>query len=223
PAPPAPPAPPAAPAPAPLAAPAPPSERTIALERTSFFQELELDRILAAFRLNPYDILECPLEADAKTVTKIYRKKSLLIHPDKVKDPRAVQAFDLLKKASSVLLDSEQRDTLDEVVISARVMVLQDMKLPADVAAEDERLQDLVPSFEERVRKRTKELMVDDELRRRRSIKMQHESEGEEQRRKEAAALERKRKAEEKETWENGREERVAGWRTFAKSGAKKK
>ena len=155
-----------------------------------------------------------------------------------------MQAFDLLKKASSVLLDSEQRDTLDEVVISARVMVLQDMKLPADVAAEDERLQDLVPSFEERVRKRTKELMVDDELRRRRSvrlrpwnpllhsltlqcplrsIKMQHESEGEEQRRKEAAALERKRKAEEKETWENGREERVAGWRTFAKSGAKKK
>jgi DnaJ family protein C protein 8 len=52
---------------------------------------------------------------------------------------------------------------------------------------------------------------------------MQHESEGEEQRRKEAAALERKRKAEEKETWENGREERVAGWRTFAKNGAKKK
>lgn len=56
-----------------------------------------------------------------------------------------------------------------------------------------------------------------------RSIKLQHESEGEEQRRKEAAAAERKRKAEEKETWESGREERVAGWRSFAKGGGKKK
>lgn len=41
---------------------------------------------MAAFKLNPYDVLEASMEADAKEITKIYRKKSLLIHPDKVKD-----------------------------------------------------------------------------------------------------------------------------------------
>lgn len=56
-----------------------------ARERNSLFQQLEIDRILSAFRLNPYDVLEVPLEADDKEINKIYRKKSLLIHPDKVK------------------------------------------------------------------------------------------------------------------------------------------
>lgn len=60
-------------------------QRAFALERTSLLQQLEIDRILSAFRLNPYDVLEVPLEADDKEINKIYRKKSLLIHPDKVK------------------------------------------------------------------------------------------------------------------------------------------
>lgn len=59
--------------------------RAFALERTSLLQQLEIDRILGAFRLNPYDVLEVPLEADDKEINKIFRKKSLLIHPDKVK------------------------------------------------------------------------------------------------------------------------------------------
>lgn len=61
-------------------------EKFLSREKMAFFQELEMDRILHAFKLNPYDILECPMEADDKMITKIYRRKSLLIHPDKVKD-----------------------------------------------------------------------------------------------------------------------------------------
>lgn len=66
------------------------------------------------------------------------------------------------------MLDPEQRATLDEVVMSARIMILQELKLPSDIGNDDARLADLQPTLEERVRKRTKELMVDDELRRRR-------------------------------------------------------
>lgn len=61
-------------------------EKLLSREKMAFFQELEMDRVLNAFKLNPYDILECPMEADDKMITKIYRRKSLLIHPDKVKD-----------------------------------------------------------------------------------------------------------------------------------------
>lgn len=70
-------------------------EKKLSRERIHFFQELELDRVLNAFKLNPYDILECPMEADDKTITKIYRKKSLLIHPDKVNDRAYAQSHGL--------------------------------------------------------------------------------------------------------------------------------
>jgi DnaJ-class molecular chaperone len=35
-------------------------------------------------------------------IKKIYRKKSLLVHPDKCKHEKAQEAFDVLKKAQEV-------------------------------------------------------------------------------------------------------------------------
>ena len=48
--------------------------------------------------MNPYDILDLTQDADEKTIQKSYRKKSLLIHPDKMTEDqaRAEEAFDLL-------------------------------------------------------------------------------------------------------------------------------
>lgn len=194
-------------------------EKKLSREKIQFFQELEMERILTAFKLNPYDILECPIEADEKQITKIYRKKSLLIHPDKVKDSRAEHAFSLLKQASIHLLDEKKRNSLDEVVMSARVLCLRELGLPANTESEDQRLRGLIPSFDERVRKETKEMMIDDEVRRRRAIRIQLATEGEEQRKRENAENERKRKVEEKEQWENNRQDRIDNWRQFQKGG----
>lgn len=168
-------------------------------------------------------MLEVPLEADDKEINKIYRKKSLLIHPDKVKHERAVEAFDLLKKASSHLLDEDKRKALDETVLDARLMVLKELNLPFSTAHDDPRLNNLTPSWDERVRGATKELMVDDELRRRKAIRIQHQAEGEVQRKKEQAVEERKRKADHDAAWEKTRDHRVADWRAFQKGGKKKK
>ncbi|SNX81341.1 uncharacterized protein MEPE_00046 [Melanopsichium pennsylvanicum] len=198
-------------------------KRAFALERTSLLQQLEIDRILGAFRLNPYDVLEVPLEADDKEINKIYRKKSLLIHPDKVKHERAVEAFDLLKKASSHLLDEEKRKVLDETVMDARLMVLKELNLPFATPYDDVRLTNLTPTWDERVRKATKELMVDDELRRRKAIRIQHQTEGEAQRKKEQAVEDRKRKVEQEAAWEQTRDHRVADWRAFQKGKGKKR
>ncbi|CAO1623125.1 unnamed protein product [Sympodiomycopsis kandeliae] len=210
-------------------------DRLLALESTAFFRELEIDRILSAFKLNPYDILEVSMEADTKELNKIYRKKSLLIHPDKVRVgstgdvedlyQRAVEAFDLLKKASTHLLDEEKRKILDETVMSARFLVLKEQfNLPPDTDPKTSSiLQSCTPSFEERVRKQTKELMIDDELRKRKLTKLRHKMEGEEERKKEEEIQKRKRKAEEKEKWEDNRDERIAGWRAFSKNGSGKK
>lgn len=106
-------------------------------------------------------------------------------------------------------------------------MCLKDLGLPPDTTSDDPRLQRLAPSFDERVRKGTKEIMIDDELRRRRfekaaqwdctdscfirAIRLQHAAEGEEMRKREEAAEERKRKAEEKDDWEKNRDSRING------------
>jgi len=188
------------------------------------WQELEIDRILSAFKLNPYSILDVPMEADPKEITKVYRKKSLLIHPDKVKHERAVEAFDLLKKASTHLLDEEKRKSLDETVMAARIVALKEFGLPPTIAADDERVLALGSgALEERVRAKTKEIMIDDEVQRRRAIRLQHAAEGAAERKREEAIEERKRKADEKEQWEATRDERVAGWRSFQKGGKKRR
>ncbi|KAK0529655.1 DnaJ subfamily C member 8 [Tilletia horrida] len=198
--------------------------KNLTRERTSMWQELEIDRILSAFKLNPYSVLDVSMEADAKEITKVYRKKSLLLHPDKVKHERAVEAFDLLKKASTQLLDEEKRKSLDETVMAARIVALKELGLPPTIAPDDERIEALGPgALEERVRAKTKEIMIDDEVQRRRAIRLQHAAEGAEQRKREEAVEERKRKADEKEQWEATRDERVAGWRTFQKGNKKRK
>ncbi|CAD6968884.1 unnamed protein product, partial [Tilletia controversa] len=101
--------------------------KNLTRERTTMWQELEIDRILSAFKLNPYSVLDVHMEADSKEITKVYRKKSLLLHPDKVKHERAVEAFDLLKKASTHLLDEDKRKNLDETVMAARIVTLKEL------------------------------------------------------------------------------------------------
>lgn len=113
---------------------------------------------------------------------------------------------------------------LDETVLSARYLVLKEhLNLPVSTPSDSPSLAGLNPTFEERVRLATRDLMIDDELRRRKSLRAQHAMEGEEERKREAAVEERKRKAEQKERWEDTREERVAGWREFSKTGKGKR
>lgn len=94
--------------------------------------------------------------------------------------------------------------------MSARILCLKELGLPADTLPDDVRLHGMLPTFDERVRKGTKEIMIDDELRRRRAVRIQHAAEGEEQRKREDAIAERKRKAEESEQWERTRDDRIS-------------
>src|SRR5438034_3560145 len=61
-----------------------------------------------------------------------YRKKSLLIHPDKTKNPSAPDAFDRLKKAQVTLLDEAQRKHLDECIADARSLLIRKHKYTLD-------------------------------------------------------------------------------------------
>ncbi|GAA5821622.1 hypothetical protein JCM11251_000939 [Rhodosporidiobolus azoricus] len=205
-------------------------EKILNQEASQVTREAEVYRVLGAFKLNPYEILDLNLLPGAgvtdSDIQRTYRKKSLLIHPDKLKHPRGIEAFDLLKKAQAELSDPAKKKPLDEIIQDARMLVLRGMGLPRETPDEHEKLRagskDMGgESLREKVRKKTKELLIEEELRRRRVNKMTMIAEGAEAKRQEDAVTERKRKAEEKERWEETREDRVTDWRKF--QGGKKK
>src|ERR1700753_3759149 len=95
-------------------------------------QDAEIDRIMKAFRLDAYAVLDLQPGVPESDIKMTYRKKSLLIHPDKTSNPQAPDAFDRLKKAQTELMDEKHRQRLDESIADARMLLIRDGKWPVD-------------------------------------------------------------------------------------------
>ncbi|KAF8515419.1 DnaJ-domain-containing protein [Hysterangium stoloniferum] len=198
-------------------------DKLLSREASAFQREIEVERILKAFKLNPYDILDIDEGTTPEGIKKKYRQLSLFIHPDKTPHARAPEAFDLLKKAESELTDKDKREELDAVIRQARLLLLKELSLPTSIPDDDDRLHTLQPSFKSRLRVKSKELLIEEEVARRKAIKMNLANEGLEAKRKEEEINQKKRKAEEDKNWEENREQRVDSWRSFASAPKKKK
>lgn len=144
-----------------------------------------------------------------------YRKKSLLIHPDKTKNPSAPDAFDRLKKAQTALLDEAQRKHLDECIADARSLLIRKYKYTLDSPELK------TDEFRKEWRAKTVEVLIEAEARKRRQLKAQMQEEGREKRKEDEELEQRKRKREQEKNWEDTRDERIGSWREFQK-GAKK-
>ena len=180
-------------------------------------QDREIERIMSSFILDPYSVLDIQPGVPPEEIKKVFRKKSLLIHPDKTKNPRASDAFDRLKKAEKELMDDTKRGSLDNLIAAARKAVITEQKI-------DEKTDYIKGDlFWTDVREKTKKFLIDDELRRRKAKKLQMEQEGRERQEAEDAANEAKRKREAEKEWEATRESRVDNWRNFSKTGPEKK
>ncbi|KAL4064414.1 DnaJ-domain-containing protein [Scleroderma citrinum] len=209
-------------------------EQLLSREASAFQRELEVERILKAFKLNPYDILDLDVTAKPEDIKRKYRQLSLFIHPDKTPHPRAPDAFDILKKAEAELSDTTQREELDAAIASARATLLRSLSLPTGLTDDDPRLlnfaddpkmqaQGLTTPWKIMLREKIKEVLIEEEVRRRKAIKMNLANEGLEARKKEEEVVAKKRKAEEDKAWEESREQRVDSWRSFTNNSKKKK
>ncbi|KAH9972818.1 DnaJ-domain-containing protein [Lactifluus volemus] len=198
-------------------------DRLLNREASAIQRELEVDRILSAFKLNPYDILDLETSAKADDIKKKYRQLSLFIHPDKCSHERAPDAFDVLKKAESELSDTGKREELDAAINQARSILLKGLSLPTSTPDDHPKLKGLTPPFKAQLRQKSKDLLIEEELRRRRAVKMNLANEGFEARKKEEEVTAKKRKAEDDAKWEETREQRVGSWRTFTNTSKKKK
>ncbi|KAF9223775.1 DnaJ-domain-containing protein [Gyrodon lividus] len=209
-------------------------DQLLSREASAFQRELEVERILKAFKLNPYDILDLDDTAKPEDIKRKYRQLSLFIHPDKTPHPRAPDAFDFLKKAEAELSEPAKRAELDATIASARSTLLRSLSLPPNLTDDDPRVknlasdptmmaQGLTTPWKTMLKEKIKEVLIDEEVRRRKAIKMNLANEGLEARKKEEEVASRKRKAEEDKAWEETRESRVDSWRSFSNTSKKKK
>ncbi|KAJ9520567.1 hypothetical protein QJQ45_007427 [Haematococcus lacustris] len=208
----------------------------------AFFGELkdvdrdnEVNRILWAFKLNPFEKLNLRFDAPIEDVRKQYRKLSLMVHPDKCKHPQATAAFDLLGEAQKELMNDEKREHLLAVLNMAKEDVLKAWRKETkhdnlvrvasflnDAGKEGvQAAWEKTDEFHERWRLKGRELLASAEWRKRRLGKRMKE----ETARLEGVAAEsrdkaKKTKAVEKE-WEATREQRVGTWREFMADASK--
>ncbi|KAI2637133.1 DnaJ domain-containing protein [Hypomontagnella submonticulosa] len=181
-------------------------------ESKEFDKDAEIDRILKAFRLDAYAVLDLNPGIPESDIKMAYRKKSLLIHPDKTKNPQAPEAFDRLKKAQTELMDEKHRERLDEAIADARMLLIRENKWTVDspeLKTED---------FAKKWREKTREVLIDNELRRKRQMKAQMQEEGREQRKVDQELEDRKRKRQHEQDWESTRDQRIDSWRQFQKT-----
>jgi DnaJ family protein C protein 8 len=125
----------------------------------------------------------------------------------------------IFPQAESELSDKDKREELDAVINQARSLVLKVLTLPISTSDTDPQLKNLNPPFKAQLRAQSKELLIDEEVRRRkyvnsviipyptinifhRAIKMNLANEGLEARKKDEEVATRKRKVEEDKNWE---------------------
>ena len=85
-------------------------------------RKLEIDRILAAFKLDPFAVLGLPYNCTGVQIQKHFRRVSLKCHPDKVAPglrDTAQEAFAKLQAAKSSLLKAKTRLLINEMVDTA--------------------------------------------------------------------------------------------------------
>ena len=174
---------------------------------------------MKAFRVNSYDVLDLQPGVPDEDIKKTYRKKSLLIHPDKSTNPNAQEAFDRLAKAYQGLLDEKKRADLDEAISDARMLLIRERKLTVD----SEEVKDPDVNFMKAWKDKVKVVLADMEERKRRQMKAQMQEEGRQQRKEEEEAAERKRKRDHEQDWEKTRDRRIDSWRDFQKKGTQDK
>ena len=108
-------------------------------------------------------------------------------------------------------MDEKARARLDEAIADARMLLMRERKLTVD----SPEMRDMDEELKVAWRRKTVEVLIDNEHRRRKQVKAQMQEEGREQKKQEEEVEARKRKRDHEVAWENSREGRIGSWREF--------
>jgi len=185
------------------------------------------DEIIARILRTPYDpkqgkgsawhILQISPDAEGTEVTKVYRKLSVLIHPDKCKNELASEAFQVLVKAYNDTKDPNYSDKFADVIQDAKNRVRKARKAENEQRAKkgedplDMEGQDFDRAVLEECDKMTTVC----------SEAASHSNSVAESNSKRLDVLAKERRErkkdedKEKRAWERNKDKRAAGWQTF--------
>ncbi|XP_077977834.1 dnaJ homolog subfamily C member 8-like [Glandiceps talaboti] len=181
------------------------------------------------FNLNPFEVLQVDPSLTREDIKKLYRRLSILVHPDKNIDDkeRAQSAFEVIGKAWRTIEDDKLYNRCKEIVEEAKEktehMITEKRKklkkdgLPTTVDEDDP------AKFKHAVWVQTCKLFADLE-RQRRQLEEREQQERKRQREEEIAEEEKQEREKEwNKKWEDSRDERVDSWRTWTSGGTSKK
>jgi len=114
-------------------------------------------------------------------------------------------------------LDEKERERLDEAIADARMLIIRERKWTVD-SPELKEVEFMKKDWPEKV----KEVLIDNEMRRRKQATAAMREEGRVARQQAEEDEKRRSEMDAKKAWESSREERIGSWRDFQK-GAKRK
>lgn len=192
-------------------------DKTLSMAEQASVRDQEISRIIgcneedyfAIMDIMPHDLLQ-----NDSVLKKMFRKKSLLIHPDKSDNKEAPKAFDLLRKANDTLaIDLTNSDDNDIHSSSNKQRLLDIYRHVESSNAKDIKT----------IRKQVSDILFEesriDDLEVKAKQKREAKQREEEDKRREDMKLKRETAA----NWEDQRESRVANWRAFVNKVDKKK
>lgn len=209
-------------------------DRILRAEELVLAKDKEIDRVLQCCKYDYFAILEVNPLVDPETlqnrIKKIYRKKTLLLHPDKVKHEKAPEAFDLLKK-SEIVLSQEipaEGEVTDETDPEVKNYIREKQNLLSIYESAQQRLDlPITDSFsdENNHKIRNEVARVLTEQIRHEDVEKKYSQRQELQRQAEIKKLAKERELKKKldSQWEDDRDKRVNNWRNYAKKVLKKK
>lgn len=203
-------------------------DKVLSAEELALTKDKEIERVLNCCQWDYFSILQInPLKEDdnlQNQIKKTYRRKTLLIHPDKVANPKAPLAFDRLKKAELVLSfdipenESASQDERSKSLISekrrllaiyqdAENQILNSKKIPKDESSDDEHYQQLLLKVSEIL---NEEIRLDE-------VEKNFQQQQEAKRLAEIKKAQQERELKKKlaSQWEDERDVRVNNWRSY--------
>ncbi|KGQ83895.1 hypothetical protein MEQ_05466 [Candida albicans P87] len=202
-------------------------DRILSIEESAINRNKEIDRILQCSPYDYYSILEInPLLSTTTAqelstiIKKLYRKKSLLIHPDKSDNPKAPEAFDLLKKSEHILTSTEESDIKEIEHLYSIYQAYKPKPEQKQKQIDDHEQQYSQLEFNDpiniEIRSKVKQILIDEinELNLNKLIKQTELLRKDEMKQK--IELEKKIKRQLDKNWEDERDLRVKNWRKYS-------
>lgn len=181
-------------------------DRVLAAQEAGLSKDKEIDRVLACCPDDHFAVLELWPGEDGK---RAFRRKTILIHPDKTDNPRAPAAFDRLKKAERVA-----NATADDKETYAERERLESIYRHVGYNKPEDKLEALRTKAAAVLKLEKQKYETD------KSIDRYHQ----EQHQKEQMEIQKQRKEKRKQdsVWEDQRDSRVQSWRKYVNKVEKK-